>query len=152
MLVVYAKIEPTTGLAAPLFCVTKTSQWESDGAKWWQEGLAQQDHHDVLIVYFPECKHQRAVDFMHSIHEQPSLMDTVAALESDGILWKMWSVEMAAPTPAWDKAYNEAYPGNNFGINPCAVDSTPNDTDHKFLKSLKIKWEPNENEARSKEA
>jgi len=96
MLVVYAKIEPRRPNVAmpPLFCLSKASQSIFDAKEWWENGEAMflNNHHDVLIAFFPHTKQQDALDFISWVHYKPGLMDVMTVLERDGILWKMWSV------------------------------------------------------------
>jgi hypothetical protein len=151
----YAKITPPLTGNSP-FRVTEVTQWEAEARVWSLQIPLDPQRKDILILYFPECRHQDALDFIAWIHHRPILMDVMTTLEQDGILWKLWSLEPAPPVAAvvggdveiWDAAYAEAYP-ENFSRVTFPADlikrSVKVDTDDlKFLRSMRIKWEDNE--------
>lgn len=118
MRVLYARITPPLAALVAPFRVTEVTQWEAEARGWWMESLMDVNR-DILMVYFPECKHQESKHFENWIIHQPALVDVMIALEEDKILWKMWSVE-----------------------NGHTVMKTPlNGEDEKFLKSIRIRWE-----------
>ena len=140
MMVLYAKIEPPPNGATAPFRVTQATQWEAEASAWAVVAKMDPQRRDILMVYFPECKHQMAVDFLAGIHHSPILMEVMTALQKDGILWKMWSLEhgqigAGQGDTVWDAAYAEAYPG----VFTMPGVGKPNDQDHKFLKALRIK-------------
>ena len=153
MLMLYAKITPPLTGNSP-FRVTEVTQWEAEARVWSLQIPLDPQRKDILILYFPECRHQDALDFIAWIHHRPILMDLMTALEQDGILWKLWSLEPAPPVAAvvggdveiWDRAYVEAYPEVfDLSRRPCpAAFRTPNGDDLKLLKKMRIKWEDNE--------
>jgi hypothetical protein len=118
MITVFGKIEPLPYPEKP-YRITQVTQFENTARVWWLESLPDAKRRDVLMVCFPEVKHELAMEFVAWLQYQPALIDVVAALQEDGVLWKMWSVEN--------------------GYIPL---KTPfDDEDAKFLSSLRIKWE-----------
>jgi hypothetical protein len=118
MLEIFAKVTPTLPNGTP-FRLTAASAFRSDAVRWWEEACAgDTQKQDILIVYVDDFNQQDAVDLMHWVREyHPILMDVMAALETDGTRWGMWSVE-----------------NNHVRL------KTPiNDDDIKFLKGLRIK-------------
>lgn len=121
MLMLYAKITPPLMGNSP-FRVTEVTQWEAEARAWSLQIPLDPQRKDILMLYFPECRHQDALDFIAWVHHRPILMDVMIALEEDRIFWKMWSVE------------------NSF----LSLRTPINGDDEKFLKSLRVKWENNE--------
>jgi hypothetical protein len=124
MFVVYAKIEPATGLSSMFARIADTSQRLEDGERWYQEGLAQPDHHDVLVVYFPDYQKQQSEDFSSWAILRPSLTDATTVLDKDGVSWKLWSTDK---------------PEEKFGCDSQTL--VLSEGDLKLLKSMRIKWD-----------
>src|ERR1035437_10023754 len=63
--------------------------------EWWTEAEKTLNKSDVLIVLFPEDERREMLNFLDAVNNfQIELMEAVSILESRGIAWKMWSVEV----------------------------------------------------------